>query len=63
MSAHQHAFIEGDRVRARRRTHFPDGTIVRLMELGYLLVRWDGDVLETAHHSDLMKVESPAPDA
>lgn len=26
------------------------------MELGYLLIRWDSDVLETAHHSELTKV-------
>ena len=59
MSTSQHAFTEGDRVRALRRTRFPTGTIVKLMELGYLLVRWDGDVLETAHHSELMKVDAP----
>jgi hypothetical protein len=52
-----HVFTEGDRVRALRRTHFPDGTVVKLMELGYVLVRWDGNVLETAHHSELLKVD------
>jgi hypothetical protein len=25
------------------------------MDSGYLLVRWDGDVLETAHYSELEK--------
>jgi hypothetical protein len=25
------------------------------MDNGFLLVRWDGDVLETAHHSELEK--------
>jgi hypothetical protein len=50
-----HGFAEGDRVRAPRRPHFPQGTVVRLMDNGYLLVRWDGDVLETAHHSELEK--------
>jgi hypothetical protein len=53
-----HALVEGDRVRALRRTHFPDGTVVKLMEFGYVLVRWDGDVLETAHHSELTKVDA-----
>lgn len=48
-----HSFAEGDRVRARRRPQFPDGTVLRVMELGYLLIRWDSDVLETAHHSEL----------
>lgn len=51
-----HHFAEGDRVRAARRPEFPDGTVLRLMELGYLLIRWDSDVLETAHHSELTKV-------
>ena len=55
MNMPQHAFTEGDRVRALRRTHFPSGTIIKIMKLGYLLVRWDGDVLETAHHSELMQ--------
>lgn len=26
------------------------------MDLGYLLIRWDSDVLETAHHSELTKI-------
>jgi hypothetical protein len=56
MSTPPQAFAEGDRVRAPRRTHFPDGTILKRMELGYLLVKWDGDVLETAHHTELIKV-------
>jgi hypothetical protein len=51
-----HEFAEGDRVRAPRRADFPDGTVLKLMELGYLLVRWDSGVLETAHHSELMKL-------
>lgn len=52
-----HAFAEGDRVRAPRRPQFPPGTVLKLMDAGYLLVRWDGDVLETAHHSELSKAE------
>jgi hypothetical protein len=59
MIAHLHPFTEGDRVRALRRTGFPDGTIVKLMELGFLLVKWDGDVLETAHHSEVRKLDPP----
>lgn len=55
MNEPEHGFAEGDRVRARRRMQFPQGTVVRLMDQGYLLVRWDGDVLETAHHSELEK--------
>jgi hypothetical protein len=54
-----HGFAEGDRVRAPRRPRFPQGTVVRLMTGGYVLVRWDGDVLETAHHSELEKVDEP----
>ncbi|HKU15842.1 MAG TPA: hypothetical protein VJQ52_15710 [Steroidobacteraceae bacterium] len=43
-------------MRAPRRTQFPQGTVIKLMDSGYLLVRWDGDVLETAHHSELEQV-------
>ena len=50
-----HGFAEGDRVRAPRRPQFPRGTVVKLMDEGFLLVRWDGDVLETAHYSELEK--------
>jgi hypothetical protein len=55
MSYTSHGFAEGDRVRARKRPQFPDGTVLRVMDLGYLLIRWDSDVLETAHHSELAK--------
>ena len=48
-----HNFAEGDRVRAPRRPQFPDGTVLKLMDQGYLLIRWDGDRLETAHYSEL----------
>jgi hypothetical protein len=27
------------------------------MDRGFLLVRWDGDVLETAHYSELEKAD------
>ena len=47
-------------MRAQRRPEFPDGTVLRLMDLGYLLVRWDSDVLETAHHSELTKLTNGA---
>jgi hypothetical protein len=53
-----HGFAEGDRVRAPRRPQFPQGTVVKLMDEGFLLVRWDGDVLETAHYTELEKVAS-----
>jgi hypothetical protein len=56
MPKSSHNFAEGDRVRATRRPEFPDGTVLRLMDLGYLLIRWDSDVLETAHHSELINL-------
>jgi hypothetical protein len=31
--------------------------VLKIMDLGYLLIRWDGDVLETAHHSELAKAD------
>jgi hypothetical protein len=55
MNNPEHGFAEGDRVRAPRRSQFPEGTVVKRMDNGFLLVRWDGDVLETAHHSELEK--------
>jgi len=48
-----HSFAIGDRVRAVRRTGFPVGTVLGLLDKDYVLVRWDGDTLETAHHEDL----------
>lgn len=60
MPTSMHSFAEGDRVRAPRRPDFPDGTVLRVMDLGYLLVRWDSDVLETAHHSELVNVTNEA---
>lgn len=56
-----HAFAEGDRVAAISRPGFPQGTVVKLMDLGYLLVQWDGNVLETAHHRELRKTDAGAP--
>jgi hypothetical protein len=56
MKKPEHGFAEGDRVRAPRRAQFPQGTVVKLMDKGFLLVRWDGDVLETAHYSEVDKV-------
>lgn len=56
-----HDFAEGDRVAAISRPGFPQGTVVKLMDLGYLLVQWDGNVLETAHHRELMKAGLDAP--
>jgi hypothetical protein len=57
MSNEKQAFTEGDRVRAIHREAFPAGTVIKVLELGFLLIRWDGDVLETAHHHDLAKVD------
>lgn len=56
MSKEHHAFTEGDRVRAVNRDEFPPGTVVKLLDLGFILIRWDGDVLETAHHRELAKL-------
>ena len=44
-------------MRAPRRAEFPDGTVLRLMDLGYLLIRWDSNVLETAHYAELAKLD------
>ena len=52
-----HSFAAGDRVRATRRPEFPDGTVLKLMDLGYLLIRWDSDVLETAHFSEVQRAD------
>jgi hypothetical protein len=60
MSTLSQAFRVGERVRALSRPGFPDGTVVKLLDADYVLVRWDGDVLETAHYSQLSKV-SPEP--
>jgi hypothetical protein len=49
---------DGDRVRAAHRTGFPDGTVMKILDAGYVLVRWDGDVLETAHPRELTKIQS-----
>ena len=58
MTSTIHSFAEGDRVAAVSRPGFPSGTVLKLMDLGFLLVRWDSDVLETAHHRELIKGES-----
>ena len=60
MSKPSHAFHEGDRVRALSRPDFPTGTVAKILDAGYILVRWDGDVLETAHHTRLIRV-TPSP--
>jgi len=57
MSNETHCFAEGDRVRAVHRGAFPDGTVIKVLDQGFLLIRWDGDVLETAHHGDLTKLD------
>src|SRR5262249_27753264 len=53
-----HGFTEGDRVVAPARPGFPAGTVLKLMTQGYLLVRWDANVLESSFHTELDRVES-----
>ena len=48
-----HAFVEGDRVIAPSRPGFPAGTVLKLMTSGYVLVRWDANVLETSYCGEL----------
>jgi hypothetical protein len=48
-----HTFVVGDSVRALRRPEFPTGSVVQILDGGFILVRWQGDLLETAHHSDI----------
>lgn len=55
-AAGAHAFRTGDRVCAATRPGFPLGTVVQLLDDHYVLVRWDGDVLETADYRQLHKV-------
>jgi hypothetical protein len=57
MEKDPHGFAIGDKVRALRRLDFPDGTVVQLLEGGFVLVRWHGDLLETAHHTDIQRVD------
>lgn len=59
-AGHGHGFAEGARVAAASRPGFPLGTVLKIMDLGYLLVRWDSNVLETAHHRELVAVEMDA---
>lgn len=49
------ALREGDRVIAPSRPGFPAGTIMKCMSYGYFLVKWDGNVLETTHLSELSR--------
>ncbi|MBC7983716.1 MAG: hypothetical protein H7Y02_07680 [Candidatus Obscuribacterales bacterium] len=53
MDSQQHGFKVGDQVRATRRRDFPHGKVMQLLDDGFVLVRWNGQLLETAHHSDL----------
>lgn len=48
-----HNYKIGDRVRAKNRPGFPQGTVAQLLDGGFVLVRWQGDLLETAHHDDI----------
>jgi len=58
MTGAGHGFAEGDRVAAASRPGFPLGTVLKVMDLGYLLVRWDSNVLETAHHRELVRIDT-----
>lgn len=53
MDSQQHDLKVGDQVRAIRRADFPRGTVVQILDGGFILVRWDGQLLETAHYSDV----------
>jgi adenine/guanine phosphoribosyltransferase-like PRPP-binding protein len=57
MDEHTHDFAAGDRVVAPARPGFPAGTVMKLMTQGYVLVRWDGNVLETTYHCELDKAD------
>jgi hypothetical protein len=45
--------VVGDNVRAVRRPEFPQGIVVQILDGGFVLVRWQGDLLETAHFSEI----------
>lgn len=50
-------YAAGDRIRAITRADFPKGTVLKPMENGFILVRWDSGMLETAHRSELERIE------
>jgi len=56
MTEQAHRFVPGDRVHAPRRAGFPHGTVVTVFSAGLVLVRWDGDVLETADPHEIEKI-------
>jgi hypothetical protein len=56
MEKRPHSLATGDAVRALRRPGFPEGTIIQLLDDGFVLVRWRGDLLETAHCKDIEAV-------
>jgi hypothetical protein len=60
MEKHPHSFALGDSVRALRRPGFPEGSVVQLLDDGFVLVRWQGDLLETAHYGDLERANPRA---
>ena len=53
-----HRFKIGDRVCAKNRPGFPQGTVAQLLDDGFILVRWQGDLLETAHYQDIELVST-----
>lgn len=56
-SADDPSFDKGQRVASATRAEFPLGTVLRPLGGGYVLVQWDGNILETAHHRDLRRID------
>jgi hypothetical protein len=56
MEKQSRSFAIGDQVRALRRPGFPHGTVVQILDDGFVLVRWQGNLLETAHYLDVERV-------
>lgn len=50
-------YAPGDRIRATERSGFPAGTVLKAMADGFVLVRWDNGLLETAHGSEIERIE------
>jgi len=57
MEKHSYTFAVGDRVQALRRPEFPSAFVVQLLDGGFVLVRWQGDLLETAHQSEIDRAD------
>jgi hypothetical protein len=57
MDSRTHLFRSGDRALAKHRPEFPHGTVVQLLDKGFLVVHWDGELLETVHHTNIERHE------